>query len=712
MKQVVQSFKTGKLEVKEVPAPQLNKGIVLVETRASLISPGTEKSTVNVAKSNLLQKAKQRPDLVAQVLQNAKKEGIKATFDKVRTKLDTPKALGYSCSGVVLASMDDRNSFKPGDRVACAGQDLASHAEIVAVPQNLVAHIPEILSFEEGAFTTLGAIALQGIRQADVKLGENICVLGLGLLGQLTGQLAKASGANVFGVDLDHRNVEKAFQLGIDEAILRNDTSLVTKGMTFSSSLGFDKVIITASTTSDDPVNLASELARKKGVIVVVGAVGMHLSREPHFYKKELELKMSCSYGPGRYDPEYEQLGIDYPFPYVRWTEQRNMAAFLNIASKSQLTLKPLITHTFSINQAGDAYEVVAGDEHTLGIVLTYPERDHKRELSVPRFIPGNAGQRTSISFIGAGSFAQSYLIPHIPETVGLEKVLTKSGINSEHVTRKFGFQQAVSELKDITEDKQTQAVIIASRHDTHSEFSNACLIAGKHVFVEKPLAISEEDLTKTINVLQSTSGMLMVGYNRRFSKAASAVHQLFNSLNSPILISIRVNAGFLPQEHWTQLDAVGGGRIIGEVCHFVDLIQFFTNDLIKQVYAQSLPSEGTDMQNKDNVAITCTLKRGSVANIIYAANGDTTLPKERIEVFGDKKSAVIDNFNTVEYYVDGKKTKSKCSGKGHKEEITAFVEAITNEGQPPISYDELINSSLTTFRILDSLTTGMAQQV
>ena len=420
MKQVIQNFKSGELYVDDVPLPSISKGMVLVENKFSLISAGTERGTVKVGKANLLGKAKQRPDLVAQVLQNVRKEGLKATLDKVKTKLDSLKALGYSTSGEVMASMDTRNLFQPGDRVACAGQDFASHSEMVSIPQNLVAKIPDNVSFEDASYTTLGAIALQGVRQADPKLGDNVCVIGLGLLGQITSQLLKANGCNVFGIDLSERLVHLAKEISADEAMLRNNLNLLASITDFTNGYGFDSVIITAAAPSNDPIELSAEIARKKGKVIVVGAVKMDIPRDPHFYRKELDLRLSCSYGPGRYDVNYENNGQDYPYAYVRWTEQRNMEAFLKLISNGAVNLKPLTSHVFDITEAEKAYDIVLGkvQEPSIGILLKYPNSD-KTKLSTNIVLDTKPINKINVGFIGAGSFAQSYLIPHVKASEG-----------------------------------------------------------------------------------------------------------------------------------------------------------------------------------------------------------------------------------------------------------------------------------------------------
>jgi len=713
MKQIIQNFKTGDLAVKDVPAPILATGTVLVENRFSLISPGTEKGTVKVGKANLLSKAKQRPDLVAQVIQNIKKEGVKATLSKVQSKLDTPKALGYSSAGTVLASLDKNNWFKPGDRVACAGQDYASHAEVISVPQNLVAKIPENVSDEEAAFTTLGAIALQGVRQADPKLGEYVCVIGLGLIGQITGQLLRASGCHVFGIDLDDQLVNLALKNAADDASARANPDLIQRCNHFTGNQGFDKVIITASTSSNDPVSLAAELAIKKGLIVVVGAVGMDIPRDPHFYRKELELKMSCSYGPGRYDPSYEEAGHDYPLAYVRWTEQRNMQSFLQAVSKNQVNLKPLITHHFNIIEAGEAYDLILGkrNEFHLGILIKYPEREGKL-LEIPK---NKSRQRVegpvNVAFIGAGSFARSYLIPNLKiEGVSLNYIATSKGITAENVLTKFGFSKAVSDTKTIWNSNEVNTVFIATRHDSHARFVIEGLQAGKNIFVEKPLALNPDELEEITNVNRTSETLLLTGFNRRFSHAAGVVQNFFSGLNEPKMMNFRINAGELPPDHWTQQENLGGGRIIGEICHFIDLMQFFSNAVPVRVYAESLPGTGSQKKNDDNITIVIRFSDGSAGNVFYASNGSGELPKEHFEIFSGGKTAVIDDFKTVRLFSESTSKSIKTSGKGHKEEVQSFINAIKKSEPSPISFRSIYLTTKATFKIKDSLATGLPQ--
>ena len=532
MKQLIQNFKTGKLYVDEVPLPSISEGMILVENKFSLISSGTEKGTVKVGQASLLGKAKQRPDLVAQVLQNIKKEGLRATLNKVKTKLDSLKALGYSTSGTVLASLDTNGAFQSGDRVACAGQDYASHAEIVSIPQNLAVKIPDNVSFEEASFTTLGAIALQGVRQANPVIGDKVCVIGLGLLGQITGQLLKANGCDVFGIDLSERLISLANEISTTKSLNRNDQNLILACENFTNGHGFDSIIITAAAPSNDPIILSTELCRKKGKIIVVGSVKMDVPRDPYFYRKELELKISCSYGPGRYDVNYEEGGVDYPFAYVRWTEQRNMDAFLNLVSKGLVNVKPLISHTFSIEQAEDAYEIVLGKnpQPHIGILLKYEENERKNiALTKIKNLPL---KKLNAGFIGAGSFAQSYLIPNVKAFgASLDTVVTSRGITSKNVAEKFGFNACSTDIKDVIEKEEINTIFIATPHSSHAPLVIQSLEAGKNVFVEKPLAISEEELNNIIEMKALNNCSLMVGFNRRFAPVCVEIKKEFKKL-------------------------------------------------------------------------------------------------------------------------------------------------------------------------------------
>jgi polar amino acid transport system substrate-binding protein len=713
MKQLIQNFKTGELYVDEVPLPSIKEGMLLVENKFSLISAGTERGTVKVAQSNLLGKAKQRPDLVAQVLQNIKKEGLAATINKVRTKLDSLKALGYSTSGTVLASLDKNQIFKPGDRVACAGQNYASHAEIVGVPQNLVARIPDNVSFEEATFTTLGAIALQGVRQAEPRLGDKICVIGLGLLGQLTCQLLKANGCAVLGIDLNESLIALANKIPGNLSLHRSDSNLLAACDNFTHGHGFDAIIITAAAQSNDPIELSAQLARRKGKVIIVGAVKMDIPRDPHFYRKELDLRMSCSYGPGRYDNNYEENGVDYPFAYVRWTEQRNMEAFLDLISRKAIDINPLITHVFDIEEAEKAYEIILGKtkEHHIGLLLKYTDNDTKHRSAVKV----KAGPLSAINtgFIGAGSFAQSYLIPNVKAWgASVDGVVTSTGISSKNVAEKFKFNFCSSNVDDVLQNKSVNTVFIATPHSSHSELVVKSLEAGKKIFVEKPLAINMEQLRTVMDSKVTFNQTLMVGFNRRFAPISLAIRNEFTNASEPLIINIRVNAGIIPKEHWIQQPEIGGGRVIGEMCHFIDLMQFFTNSEPVKVYAESINTENNKITSQDNITIVVKFLDGSVGNLTYLANGDKSLPKESIEVFGAGKVGIIDDFKGGMIYKKGKSEKLRSSSKGHKEEIDAFLNAVRDGRESPISFRSICLTTITTFRILDSLSTGMPQEV
>jgi polar amino acid transport system substrate-binding protein len=713
MKQVIQNFKTGELYVGEVPIPSLQEKFVLVENKFSLISAGTERGTVGMGKASLLGKAKKRPDLVKQVLASVKKEGLKATFDKVKTKLDSLAALGYSSSGIVMASLDNNGEFQPGDRVACAGQNYASHSEIVSVPQNLVMKIPNNVSFEEASFTTLGGIAMQGVRQAEVQLGDNICVIGLGLLGQLACQLLQANGCNVFGIDVSQAMVDLSNETGSAIALNRNDSNLIPAIENFTKGHGFDKVIITAAAPTNDPIVLSTETLRKKGQIIIVGAVPMEIPREPDFYRKELELKISTSYGPGRYDVSYEEEGQDYPYGYVRWTEKRNMEAFLGLLSNGSIDLKPLITHIFDIEEAEKAYDIVLGKvkERFIGLLLSYPENETKKETLIQNSV-SNKLQEINIGFVGAGSFAQGYLIPAAKEEASLETVVTNTGINARSVSDKFGFNASSTNPKDVFENDKINTVFIATRHDTHAKYIIEALNANKNVFVEKPIAMNYEELEQVKKAYeQATDTVLMVGFNRRFAPVTVALKKEFANINEPLVMNFRVNAGFIPKDHWTQSDA-GGGRIVGEICHFIDLMQFFTDAKPIKVYAECISTTNSQIKADDNIAIVVKFSDGSVGNLTYVANADKSLAKEHLEIFAAGKAGVIEDFRSGIIYKDNKAEVLKLSGKGQKEGVQEFIKSLKSGINSPIDFESLYLTTLTTYKIQDSLITGQFQDI
>ncbi|MCX7975233.1 MAG: bi-domain-containing oxidoreductase [Candidatus Aminicenantes bacterium] len=713
MKQVIQDFKTGKLYLGEVPAPEIISGYVLVRNRYSLISAGTERATVSAARASLLGKARQRPDLVRMVLENMKKEGIAQTLKKVKTKLGSCRELGYSSAGEVLISMDTDNFFKPGDRVACGG-GYASHAELILVPQNLVARVPDSVDLDQAAFTTVGAIALQGVRQADPKIGDLVCVIGLGLIGQITAQILKANGCLVFGVDVSERMIELGQELSCHRALGRNDPNLYQEIDAFTGGQGFDSIIITASARTNDPLVLATQIVRKKGIIVLVGAVPISVPREPDFYRKELELRMSCSYGPGRYDRQYEEGGVDYPYGYVRWTEKRNMEAFLKLMESRSVNVRPLITHVFDIEKAVEAYDLITGErnEFYIAVLLSYgKEKDELIKPSISLKTKSQPEQKIRVGFIGAGSFAQKYLIPEVRTKAKLISVVTAHGITARNVADKFGFERCSSSVDDIFGDPRINTVFIATRHNTHADYVIAAINSGKHVFVEKPLAINYAQLDKIVNTYNNSDQIMMVGFNRRFSRIAREAFDVFRGIHQPKIINYRINAGYIPPEHWIYTEE-GGGRVIGEVCHFIDFIQFITKSIPKRVFAECIHSQNKKVPAHDNLVVTIYLLDGSIGVITYTSCGSLKLEKERVEIYGGGNTFVINDFKEAINYGPDRVKKFKKPGKGHKEEIEQFISSVEKGLSSPISFESIYYTTLTTLRIVDSLHRGIPVEI
>ena len=718
MKQVLQNQKTGDVKATDVPAPVARRGFVLVRTEASLISAGTERATVEAGQKSLLARAVEQPHLVSQVIQRAKSEGILNTVEAVRSKLSSLLALGYSAAGNVIEVGNDVSNFHVGDRVACAGVGYASHAEVLSVPKNLCVRLPIEVSFDAAAFSTLGAIALQGVRLAELTLGESVVVIGLGLIGQVTVQLLRANGCRVFGIDLDSQKIELAKQFGADGGCAPDDDAR-RRVMEWSRGRGADAVLITAATSSNAPVELAGEISRQKGRVVAVGAVGLNIPRQP-FYDRELTFKISMSYGPGRYDPEYEERGHDYPIGYVRWTEGRNLETFLDLLAEGRVNVEGLITHRFPLAQAEKAYQLIAGEsgEPYLGVVLHY-ESAHDPEKRIPiaerKAAPATPARSVRVGLIGAGNYARAMLLPHFKSAgAELQSIATASGVTARTVAEKFGFRYCVSGAGEVLADEEVNLIVIATRHDTHAELARRALSCGRHVFVEKPLALNDDELESVIAAAAQSKGELIVGYNRRFSHLARAAKTFFTDRQAPLSINYRVNAGRIPSSHWAQDAREGGGRIIGEVCHFIDFMHFMTGSLTTRVYAESIVSRNQEITNEDSVFITLRFADGSNGSIAYVAEGDKALPKERIEIFGAGKSFVIDDFRSCIAYQDGreKKTKLRAQDKGQEAEVSAVC-AVVLEGKPaPIALADLATTTRATFRIRDSLRTGLPVEV
>lgn len=708
MKQVVQNFRTGELRVDDIPAPALRAGGLLVHTAVSAVSAGTEKSKVDVARKNLVGKALARPDQVKKVLETFKKEGLRATYNKVRNKLDALSPLGYSAAGRVIAVGDGCEGFRVGDAVACAGAGFANHAELLWVPENLCVRIPDGVDFEHAAFATIGAIALQGVRQAEAKLGETIAVIGLGLLGQLTAQLLRASGCQVIGVDVDPWKVELARQHGFEHAYTR-EADVLGQTLAHTDGRGADAIIITAAAPSNDPFILAGDIARDRAHVVLVGAVPVEIPRSP-YYEKELDVRMSRSYGPGRYDRRYEEKGYDYPVGYVRWTENRNMQAFLLAVASKQVALGKLITHRIPLAEAERAYDLVAGEvqERFLGVVLTYPDT-----LPAERPIPTPGASirrgRVTVGFIGAGSFAGGTLLPSLKAlgVVSLAKVCTATGLTARDTAIRHDFAAAVSDPAEILDDPNIDVVFIATRHDSHAVLAARALDRGKVVFVEKPLALTRAQLDEVMKSA-GQDGRLLVGFNRRFSPHTEHVRTAFAGVAGALAITIRVNAGPIPADSWIHDVDAGGGRILGEGCHFIDLAQAIAGAPITRVFAAGLGLPDPSSRLRDNVALTLEMANGSVATILYTSKGDTTSGKERVEVFGGGISAVIDDFHTTSVTRSGKPERFKTTqDKGHSEELRRFVQLALVGGPPPIALAELRASTLATIAAVEALETG-----
>jgi predicted dehydrogenase/threonine dehydrogenase-like Zn-dependent dehydrogenase len=713
MKQVVQNFRTGELAVEELPPPALKQGGLLVQTAYSLISAGTERSIVETAQSSLLGKARSRPDLVRQVVDTFKREGLRATYEKVKARLNQMKALGYSASGTVIAIGQGVRGFQVGDQVACAGAGYASHAEFLFVPQNLCRKLPQGATLEAACYTTVGAIALQGLRQADVRLGEAVAVIGLGLVGQLTVQMLKASGTRVLGIDIDSLACELAKKSGADFVADHSDAARAACAA-MTEGRGADSIIITASTKSDEPVELACELARDRARVTAVGLVGMNIPRNA-YYMKELEVRLSRSYGPGRYDPEYEEKGNDYPIAYVRWTENRNMEAFLQLLAEGKVNTDLLTTHRFKVNQATEAYQVITSNaERSCGIVLEYP-RDEQAAINVVKTSHKKtaADEALGVSFIGAGNFARGVLLPVVKRTgrLRLEGIATATGISAKNTAEMFGFDYSTTDAEQIFGNQKSACVFIATRHDNHARLSAEALRRGKHVFVEKPLATSVEGLREVLQAARETDTVLMVGYNRRFAPLAREIKKHFDRRAGALTILYRVNAGQLPPEHWSHDTTEGGGRIIGEVCHFIDFVQFLTDSLPLQVSAVAVPESRKAGFVDDSVAISMSLTDGSIASIVYTASGNNAVAKERVEIFGDRSIVVLDDFKSAEINSGKKAVKlgGRAQDKGHDDEIAAFFAAARGKTAAPISIESLAATSLASFAIIESAKTGAA---
>lgn len=706
MKQILQNLGNGETIVADVPCPQNNPGHLLIASQQTLVSAGTERMLVDFGKASVLEKARQQPDKVKMVLDKVRTDGLMPTVDAVRSKLDQPLPLGYCNAGVVLES--GVPGHEVGDRVVSNG----NHAEVVRIPQNLCAKIPDNVDDESAAFTVLASIGLQGIRLVQPTLGECVVVTGLGLIGLVTVQLLKAQGCRVLGVDFDTKRCEMARAFGAEAVDLSKGEDPVDVAAAFSRGRGVDAVIITAATKSNEPVHQAAQMCRKRGRIVLVGVVGLELSRAD-FYEKELSFQVSCSYGPGRYDSEYEERGRDYPVGFVRWTEQRNFEAVLDMMASGALDVKPLITHRFAIENAVEAYQTLS-EPSALGILLSYPAPELNQAELLSRKValqPPIAYQPEDVvcSFLGAGNYASRVLIPAFKEGgAKLHSLASSGGVSGVHHGKKHGFAHSVTDETEVYQDEAVNTVAIATQHNLHAGQALAALQAGKHVFVEKPLALTLDELDELETAYQQAGGKqhLMVGFNRRFAPLVQQMKQLLSASAQPKSFIMTMNAGEIPASHWTQDPAVGGGRIIGEACHYIDLMRFLTGSEIAGFTATKMGDVPGIAVTEDKASITLTFADGSFGTILYLANGGKAFPKERVEVFANDAVLQLDNFKALRSYgwpgFKGKKLMSQ--DKGQQACAARFIEAIQQGKPTPIPAEEIFEVSRISVQVAQSL--------
>ena len=702
---VLQSFSSGETLVVDAPIPRVSGTSVLVESRATVISAGTERMLVDFGRASLLEKARKQPDKVRQVLDKVRTDGLAPTLEAVRAKLDSPIPLGYCQAGVVADVGGRVERFAPGDRVVTNGP----HAEYVRVAHTLAAKIPEGVSFESAAFTPLAAIGLQGLRLAAPTLGETIVVYGLGLIGLLTVQLVRAAGCRVIGIDRDARRLAVAESFGAIVVPASDGVDVAQAVLDITGGFGADAVLLTLATDSDEPVHAAATMSRKRGRVVVVGVTGLQLRRDD-FYRKELSFQVSCSYGPGRYDPVHEEQGVDYPASFVRWTEGRNFAAVLELMRDGRIDPTPLISHRFPIEDARRAYDVVAGSEPSLGIVLTYEPKEAPlaEGRTVVRRPRADAQGKAVAGFIGAGNFASRMLIPAFTKAgATLDTLASSGGTSAAVVGAKADFARVTTDADAVLADPHLDTVVITTRHDSHAEWTARGLEAGKHVFVEKPLALTAEQLDRVRGALEESHGLLCVGFNRRFAPLAMRSRDALRQRSGPLVINVLVNAGAIPREHWLQDRESGGGRIVGEGCHFIDLARYFAGAPIRGL--QVISARGADASIDDIATIQLAFADGSLATIQYLANGHKGFPKERIELFFDGKAIRIDNFRKLEAWgIDGLATRlPQRQDKGHEALAAAFVRAVRDGGGPPIPVEELLEVSEWSIRAQELASSG-----
>lgn len=697
MKQIIQDIRKGNTLLEEVPAPMIRRGHVLIKTHRSLVSLGTEKMLVEFGKGNLISKARQQPEKVKQVLDKIKTEGLLPTLEAVFNKLNEPLPLGYCNAGEVIAVGEGVTEFAVGDRVSSNG----SHAEIVCVPKNLVARIPDNVSYEEASFAVIGSIGLQGLRLVNPTLGETVVVIGLGLIGLITSELLIANGCRVIGFDFDEKKVKLAKESGV-QAFNASNVNVVKTVEEITGDICADAVIITASTKSNDVISQSAQMSRKRGRIVLVGVIGLDIQRAD-FFKKELTFQVSCSYGPGRYDEEYEQKGIDYPISYVRWTEKRNFETILDAISTKRLNVTRLITERVPIDQYKVIYDSMGGN--SIASILEYPETvDLQNTVSIKT--TSHSSSKGVIGIIGAGNFTKMTVMPALKNSgLKYKYISSAGGLSAKSLANKYGFEHSTTDYKRILGDTEVDLVMITTRHNLHASMVAETLKSGKNAFVEKPLALSDAELADVISAYKDSNKLLHVGFNRRFSPYIQKAKKLLGDAG-PMNIIATMNAGFIPADVWVHDLKIGGGRIVGEACHFVDLMQYLTGSLVKEV---SMNAMGINPQeNTDNAIITLHFENGSQGVINYFSNGNKSYSKERVEVYSQGRILILDNFRKLTGY--GFSGFSKMSGsldKGHKTQFRLLAKSIQTGGEPLISFNELVNTTKATLAAIESFKTG-----
>jgi predicted dehydrogenase len=716
MKQVLQSRK-GLIVVRDVPEPPGSRGSVVVRNAFSAISSGTERSRVTESQRSLVARARERPEVIRDVVRRARTEGIGKTRSYVERKLVEESAVGYSSAGVVVSVGSAVRNLDPGDRVACAGAGFASHAEVVSVPANLCARVPPGVPLEHASLTTIAAIALHGIRLADVAIGDRVAVIGCGLVGQIACRLLRAAGAEVVAVDVDESRVQDAVAGGAEQGFTPDDRPV--ERIHEAAPAGLDAVLVTAAAATSQPLLLAGDLARDRGIVVLVGDVPIELPRPP-FYGKELTFRVSRSYGPGRYDREYEERGLDYPIGYVRWTQQRNMRCVLDLQSRRLLDLGPLIAEILPVEEAARAYSAIAGDSSDRprgALLLSYPEAVVQAPPEQPAVAPvgrdrrAPSGNVARIGLIGPGVFAKAVLVPALIEAgARLEVVGGGSGPSAEAAQRELGFERVAPDENAVIDDVDVDAVVIATRHGSHAALAARALEAGKHVFCEKPLALDEDELDRVLTVARESDRVLLVGFNRRFSSFLRELRSVVG--DSPLLANYRVSAGRIPPSGWVHDLDEGGGRIVGEVCHFLDSLVYLADATVASVAAMAVDEPSLPLQSRDNIVVSVGFGDGSAGTISYVAAGSTAVPKERLEVFAGTHTAILDDYRSLELFQDRvHKRQSGKQDKGHVNEVREFLDGI-RLGTSPIPLDELANVSLAALAVVESLRTGATVRI